>query len=328
MGLNINGSTIRGMLLAATGAGFLVFMLLILKTVLFPSAIQEISNSGSKEQSMLFGGKLGEFREDTPVPLPGNNFGGIACFPNGGFAVTTDTSLLVFSSEKKLADTISLPSLAECIAAGDNRTIYLGMGDHVEVLSLVLKKTEEWTSLGEKSIISSIAADKDHVFVADAGEKQVVVFDTGGRLLRFIRETDKGPFLLPGTAFDLAIVAGNKLAVVDPGRHRVLLMDYSGNKLWQFGFAATALAGFMGCCNPVHIAVMDDGSFITFEKGVRRLKIYDEKGEFKSLVANSSSFHETVSTPEIAVSSQGEILILDPFMKSVRFFVIKEAVEK
>ena len=70
-------------------------------------------------------------------------------------------------------------------------------------------------------------------------------------------------------------------------------------------------------------AFMTDGSFVTSEKGIERIKVYGPDGIYKYLVASPDSFEEGTRGLDLAVDSQERILVLDPVKKKVRIFVKK-----
>ena len=83
------------------------------------------------------------------------------------------------------------------------------------------------------------------------------------------------------------------------------------------------LHGFCGCCNPSHFALLEDGSFVTSEKGIVRVKVYNRIGELASVVAGPEHFIEGTEGIDLAVGPDQEIYLLDPLKKMVRVFVKK-----
>ena len=81
------------------------------------------------------------------------------------------------------------------------------------------------------------------------------------------------------------------------------------------------IEGFCGCCNPSHFAILEDGSFVTSEKGIPRVKIYDRLGRLASVVAGSDRFDEGTVGLDLALDSAQRILVLDPARRAVRIFV-------
>jgi len=81
--------------------------------------------------------------------------------------------------------------------------------------------------------------------------------------------------------------------------------------------------GFSGCCNPTYFAFLSDGSFVTSEKGLVRVKIHRESGEFLSYVAPPSSFEKGNVAPAIAIDEQDNIILLDFEQLMIRIFHLK-----
>ncbi|MEE9460788.1 MAG: hypothetical protein V3V53_03100, partial [Bacteroidales bacterium] len=78
--------------------------------------------------------------------------------------------------------------------------------------------------------------------------------------------------------------------------------------------------GFSGCCNPAHIAIMADGSFLTSEKGVVRIKIHKPSGELSTVVAAPDKFREDGEAPDVAVDEEGIVYALDYDRNMIRIF--------
>ncbi|MBU4493955.1 MAG: hypothetical protein KJ874_01485, partial [Acidobacteria bacterium] len=92
----------------------------------------------------------------------------------------------------------------------------------------------------------------------------------------------------------------------------------------SWGEASMDIEGFCGCCNPSHFAVLPDGSFVTSEKGIPRVKIYDRLGRLASVVAGPDRFDEGTKGLDTAADADGRIYILDPSRKRVRIFSEKK----
>jgi hypothetical protein len=85
-----------------------------------------------------------------------------------------------------------------------------------------------------------------------------------------------------------------------------------------------AVDGFCGCCNPSHFAFLSDGSFVTSEKGIERVKVYSPRGVFQYIVAPPDAFIEGTRGLDLAVDSKDRIIVLDPEKKLIRIFVKKK----
>jgi hypothetical protein len=69
---------------------------------------------------------------------------------------------------------------------------------------------------------------------------------------------------------------------------------------------------------------LEDDSFVTSEKGIARVKIYNRIGNLVSVVAAADLFIEGTVGLDLAVDSAQRIYVLDPMQKAVRIFAKKK----
>ena len=212
------------------------------------------------------------------------------------------------------------------------------MKDHIEIYDGQRTRLAAWENLGNNAVLTSIAVSKNDVFVADAGNRIVHRFDKTGKLINRIGAKDKDRnipgFFIPSPHFDLAVAPDGLLRVVNPGHHQIEAYTSDGDLEFSWGkFSNTDLKGFCGCCNPVNFTILADESFVTVEKGLIRIKIYDPEGAFVGVVAGPEQLvQEGTSricyTPaecqtgsfDVAVDSRGRILVMDTIKNVVRIF--------
>jgi sugar lactone lactonase YvrE len=252
---------------------------------------------------------------------------GIAVDQNDRIYISGENGLEVYDPNGKKETGFSIRGTSTCVHVDRAGRIYLGMADHVEIYDLSGKQRANWRSPGDKTIITSIAVNSGNVYLADAGSKVVLRCDLVGNLLNRIGEKDPAKnipgFVVPSPYFDLALGPGGELWVVNPGRHHFEKYDSEGNLSATWGISSMSMEGFCGCCNPSHFAMFPDGSFVTSEKAIERIKVYGPTGEFKFVVAGPGSFIEGTRGLDLAVDSKGRILVLDPEKKQVRVFVLR-----
>lgn len=233
----------------------------------------------------------------------------------------------IFFNTGKPEKKFTVNGLARSIRVDSEGNIYLGMEDHIEVYDNDGKLLDRWKSESNASILTSIAVTPADVFVADAGEKVVYRYDRNGKLAGRIGQKDPQKdipgFVVPSPYFDLGVSPAGQLWVVDPGRHTFMNFSPDGKVVSTWGKTSMGVEGFCGCCNPSNFAFLPDGSFITSEKGIERIKIYSPDGSYKYLVATPDSFEEGTRGLDLAVDSQERILVLDPAKRKVRLFVKK-----
>jgi hypothetical protein len=211
------------------------------------------------------------------------------------------------------------------------------MKDHVEVYDAQGKQKASWDGLGQNAILTSIATTEDNVLVADAGNRIVIRYDIEGSIINKIGRRDTfnniPGFVIPSPYFDLVIPKDGLLRVVNPGRLRIEAYTLDGDIEFWWGSPTAAIEGFCGCCNPVNIAVLPDGGFVTCEKGLVRIKIYNSEGSFVGVVAGPEQFgaggtSKICMVPEecqtagfdVAVDSEGRVFVLDTVDNIVKVF--------
>lgn len=108
--------------------------------------------------------------------------------------------------------------------------------------------------------------------------------------------------------------------MVNPGKHA--LENYTTEGVMRGYWEANTMDidGFAGCCNPAEIAVFEDGSFVTSEKGLVRIKVHDQSGKLLSVVAPPEKFKKEGKAPEVAVDKEGKVYALDFDRKMIRIF--------
>ncbi len=257
--------------------------------------------------------------------------------PPSRFYVAGDRAVKVFSGEGVVIDEIKLDGAPRCLVVGDDDAVYVGLKEHIEVYNGPKKLLASWQSLGDNAVLTSIAVYKDDVFVADAGNRVVVRYDKAGNVVNHIGSKDEekniAGFVIPSPYFDLAVGGDGLLRVANPGRHRIEAYTFDGDLEFWWGKASNAIEGFCGCCNPVNFAMLDDDSFITCEKGLIRVKLYDADGKFAGVVAGPEQLVEAgqaricnlpaqcrVGGFDVAVSTDGRVFVLDTIKNIVRVF--------
>jgi hypothetical protein len=272
---------------------------------------------------------------------------GIAIDSKGNIYAAGDKAVRKFADNGNLLGEIILTDVPMSLAVSDDGKLYIAFKDHVQIYDGVGKRLATWQSLGNDAVLTSIAVSKNNVLVADAGNRIVYRFDKTGKLINRIGEKDKAGnipgFIVPSPHFDLAVAPDGLLRVVNPGRHLIEAYTFEGDREFSWGkFSNVDLKGFCGCCNPVNFAILDDESFVTCEKGLTRVKIYDPDGVFVGAVAGPEQLVEEGSARicdtaaecqdsgfDVAVDSKGRIFVMDTIKNTVRIFTkIKQDSQK
>jgi len=256
--------------------------------------------------------------------------------------VAGDRAIGIFSATGNPEKLIDLSGEPRCLTIADDGKIYIGVGDHVEVLTAEGQPAASWSPLGEEAVLTSIARHGDDVFVADAGHRVVLRYNAAGTLVGHIGEKNPDKsipgFVIPSPHFDLAVSQDGLLRVANPGRNRIETYTLEGDLEFSWGERSVKIKGFCGCCNPVSFALLPDGGFVTAEKGLDRVKIYNSDGGFVGVVAGPVQLGKegqikVCNTPQecreggfdVAVAPDGRVYVLDVTGNMISVFQRKVA---
>jgi hypothetical protein len=259
---------------------------------------------------------------------------GQAIAVQGDIYIAGDTEIAVFDKAGAVKKRIALDAEPTCLAVKGDGVIVAGLVDTLAIINADSKeKGLRWKVSGAKARLTSIALTQELIFAADAVNGRIYAYDWTGKLIRTIGGEDDNKFVIPSPYFDIAMASDGLLRVVDPGRHLIIAFTVNGDREWSWGKATPAIDGFCGCCNPVNFAILPDGSFVTVEKGLMRIKVYDAEGKFAGVVASSPELDwqgplQICMRPEecqtkgfdVAVDSDGKIHVLDTVKNVVRVF--------
>jgi hypothetical protein len=251
---------------------------------------------------------------------------GVAVGPDDRVYAVGDKALVILGSDGKQIKTVDMEKAPTCLAVGPDSTVYVGVMDHVQVFDAEGKKKTSWAKVGPADWITSIAVTDKDVFVADFGNKTVVRYDKEGKVQG--RLGDAGPvagtgkFEVPSPYFDVAVDASGKPWVAHTGRQRMETFKDDGTLGTTWGKQGNNIEGFSGCCNPSHFAVRKDGTFVTAEKGLPRVKVHKPSGELVGVVAAPKDFEKGIHGLDVAVDSKDRILVVDPATSTVRVYVL------
>ena len=268
------------------------------------------------------------FRETVTFPVNSDDLKGVEVSGNQ-IIVVSEKLLLKYDYAGKELLRKELPDTATCVTIDANNEIWVGTRHSVVLFDQGGTLLKRWNSFGDRSLITSLAVSGESIYVADAGNRIVYQCNTNGQVLAKIGEKNEQKqvpgYVIPSPYFDLALDDNNYLWVVNPGRHSFENYNPDGSLRTSWGETTFKIEGFSGCCNPAYMAIMADNSFITSEKGMPRIKLYGQHGEFLGVVASPEMFDQDSNlAPAIAVDSEQRVVALDIERKQVRIFERKE----
>jgi|TARA_B100000959_G_scaffold274516_1_gene326544 hypothetical protein len=264
--------------------------------------------------------------------------------PDGRILVAGERKIRFYSANGQPNPSVEilLDKPTHCLhVAGDDELI-VGVANRIEIYDFNGARKVQGPQLPGKAFLTAIATHGDSIFLADAGNREVVVCNrkTGKEELRFgKKDEEKGNpgFAVPSPYFDLAVAPDGRLRVADTGRLQMETYTLEGEFQSAWGQPGMKVDRFCGCCNPAYFTLTPDGDFITSEKGLARINHYTGDGEFLGAVAGPdtlvpdkekvrrANLGGTVGVGfDIAINQQGHVLALDPHRKTVRTFAPKQ----
>ncbi|NIA14152.1 MAG: hypothetical protein GWP08_08725 [Nitrospiraceae bacterium] len=275
---------------------------------------------------------LFEEREPITPDVPGLT--ALATSPEGRIYAAGTNAVVVYGLDGREIARHAINGSPTCLAVTADGEILLGMTDHVEVLHADGKPKARWPSLGERAHLTSIAANGEDIYAADAGNRVVVRFDREGNVVQHIGKADASKgipgFVVPSPYFDVTFDNTGTFWAVNPGRHGLESYRSSGALISAWYRPSIEAEGFSGCCNPSHVAFRSDGSLVTTEKGLARVKLYSVDQKLVGFVAQPATFHDSpmgafsckLETPlvDLAVDSKDRVLVLDANKNAIRIF--------
>ncbi len=300
--------------------GIVIFLIILAVIVVAVIAIDYSSQRPNKSEANPYEFNIDEYknvdpdlisyRETKNFKIGFENPTGIAV-SNENIYVTGDESLKIIDYTGRLLNQIAIQGGPKTIEPkGD--TLYVATENSILVFSSEGELLDEWNFEDENSYITAVSAFEGNIFVADAGLRKVYRFSEDGELINYF-EGKKGDevvhgFIVPSPYFDLGVNQYGELWVANPGMHSLENYTFEGNLRGFWEYTSIEIEGFSGCCNPAHFAFLEDGSFVTSEKGLVRIKIHKPSGELKSVVAAPVKFKNEGEAPDVAVDSLGNVL--------------------
>ncbi|MFA6127942.1 MAG: hypothetical protein WC699_11595 [Bacteroidales bacterium] len=247
---------------------------------------------------------------------------GIA-FANNRLYLVEDFYLVIVSPEGKKLVKTELPESPICVTAS-SKGIFIGYKNHISQYTTDGMLVKNWEPLNDSAVITSLALADSLLFAADAGNRKVLKYRTDGTFSGSFNgkrdSADLHGFIIPSPYFELAVNPYGELWVVNPGMHAFENYSFDGTLREYWDKTGMTIDAFSGCCNPAQMAVMPNGSFVTAEKGMVRIKIHKASGELESVVAPAEMFGGGTYAPDLAVSPSGDIYALDYEKKMIRVF--------
>ncbi|MDX2431606.1 MAG: hypothetical protein QNK35_11775 [Bacteroides sp.] len=312
--------------------GLTIVVLVIVLVIITVIVVDFLNNRPDRRSANPYALKVEHFKDVDPELIShkeirklslGSLKGSAIVYAEGKLFVAGDSSLVIMGPDGSSPQRFTIDPLPTCLLV-EEQAVFVGYKSYVAQYSREIKLVKRWDDLGDRAVITNLAGNGEKVYVADAGNRKVSIYNHEGDVLGAFEgksESEAGHgFIVPSANFDLAVNDFGELWVVNPGKHAMENYSDDGRMRGFWENASFDIDGFLGCCNPARITVMDNGSFVTSEKGMVRIKIYDQSGQLLSVVAPPDLFKEEGKAPDVCCDEKGVVYALDFDLNSIRIF--------
>ena len=289
-------------------------------TVIYSGESTSLDSSFRYPAATIFPVSAG-MRRVSSVVVPLEKPRDLAVAPDGQLIVVGDRAACIRAAGEETFTPHALESEPHAVAVAHDGMIYIALKNRVTVLGSDGRGVAQWAPLDAGANLTGIAvgpAGRDDVFVADAGHNVVYRYSRAGVLLGRLGEKGVGGaagLIVPSHHFDVLVGLDGLVRIVNPGRHRIEAYTFEGlyEEPLTWGPAVAKEARFVGCCNPMYLAQLPDGRFVTSEKGLSYVKVFSESGEFQQIVSSPPPTRPGLAQLAfpIAAGPTGRIFVLD-----------------
>jgi hypothetical protein len=248
---------------------------------------------------------------------------GVAVGPDDAIHALGDGDVRVFAASGEFVRRWPAPPGAACLTVGRDGRVFAGSLGRVDIYDASGRHDASFDAgeAGKPAAITSIKTFHQEILVGDAAARVIVRYGATGVRLGEVGNRDKTRgFMLPNRSLDFDVDARGVIHATDTGRHRVASWALDGSFLGAFGaFGQARPEDFVGCCNPVNLALAPDGTVVTGEKMVARVKVYESGGGLLAVIG-PAHFDQSVTHLHLAVDAKGRILAADPVRREIKIF--------
>ncbi len=260
------------------------------------------------------------------IPVTGERLYAVTLDTHDFIYASTDAKIIKFNRFGSEITSFNTPEAIRALRTHEGGDIFAAGATRIYRFNADGSQDKLLITLSDSSLVTSIDVRGDDIFIADAGNRIVAHYDTSGSFIQVLGGPAQGRagFIIPSPFFDLALDADSSLWVVNPGEHNFEKYNFQGELTQSWGKHSPEIEGFCGCCNPSHFAIIPNRGFVTSEKGLVRIKIYDQAGTLISIVAGPDQFPKQAKDLDLVVDSEGRIIVADPASKALKIFVPKQ----
>jgi hypothetical protein len=247
----------------------------------------------------------------------------IAVGPDDTLYSLGDDEIRIFDTGGRFLRSWKVKPKAACLDVGSDKLVYIGSLGRVDIYTPNGQHAGgiDVGDPGRPAVVTAVRIYENEILVADAKAKIIRRYDAAGKQSGVIGDKNKtGGFMLPNGWLDFDIDANGIILATDTGRHRVTKWILDGEPISAFGkFGMQDPADFVGCCNPVNLAVGPDGNIVTAEKMIARVKVFSFDGTLIGYIG-PENFDPQCRNIHLEVDSIGRIIAADPVQHVIRIF--------
>ncbi|MHC4873482.1 MAG: NHL repeat-containing protein [Planctomycetota bacterium] len=167
-----------------------------------------------------------------------------------------------------------------------------------------------------KGVMSAISAQSlgSDLAIGDYAQRSVIFFNTKtGKT----KKANQGIRLCCGI-FDFCKASKSSVLVANLGAFKVQAFKKDGSRGPGFGRRGKGINDFHGCCNPVSVVKLSNGSIVTAEKDPTRVKIYDKTGKNAKVIEGIEELVKGCSHIPLAADSKGNVYLASRSRKIIK----------
>ena len=220
-------------------------------------------------------------------------------------------SLSLFDDKGTLLQKLDLPEEPQAVACGTPATqftdkIVVAHSKHIAVYTTGGAIVPLCELPDEKSDVRSLIFTPQYLFAADTGKRCIYRLavdnnNASGTAKGNIDLTFGADFVVYASPITMTFSPTTDLLyITNPGKHRVEVFTQDGEYKPELGWGEPSgnMSGFVGCCNPIALATLEDGRILTVEKSVSRIKIFTD-GKLDCVVAGPNTLELSANRPAV-----------------------------
>ena len=184
-------------------------------------------------------------------------------------------------------------------AAAGSYIYLISQGNEISILS----------DLGSNCIVKSIRKADNTLFISDAGNKLLYTFNNQSKLTHIYSFEAPPTLQIVSPWFDFAVLPDASFWITNSGNHQIDLYSKVGKYIKSIPESEETKL-FEGCCNPLLLEQIGENKIVTWEKGVKRLRVIDFGGNVLVEINADTYFQTKVDLVDMTYQN-GILYLLD-----------------